>query len=111
MQSELDVEFQKRYDEVEDYKSEEIKNIKQNFMDKFKLGSSSTEEKINPENVAKYLVTNKEDEDTVFKTKLVIFNLPEVKNHKDRKLKMKVRKAKSIPELFAAYYDIQHNHG
>jgi|GEM_PF-4126060 len=111
LQSELDVEFQKRYDEVEDYKSEEIKNIKQNFMDKFKLGSSSTEEKINPENVAKYLVTNKEDEDTVFKTKLVIFNLPEVKNHKDRKLKMKVRKAKSIPELFAAYYDIQHNHG
>ena len=111
LQSELDVEFQKRYDEVEDYKSEEIKNIKQNFMDKFKLGSSSTEEKINPENVAKYLVTNKENEDTVFKTKLVIFNLPEVKNHKDRKLKMKVRKAKSIPELFAAYYDIQHNHG
>ncbi len=110
LQSELDVEFQKRYDEVEDYKSEEIKNIKQNFMDKFKLGSSSTEEKINPENVAKYLVTNKEDEDTVFKTKLVIFNLPEVKNHKDRKLKMKVRKAKSIPELFAAYYDIQYNH-
>lgn len=110
LQSELDKEFQKRYDEVEDYKTEEIKNIKQNFMDKFKLGSNSTEEKINPENVAKYLVTNKEDEDTVFKTKLVIFNLPEVKNHKDRELKMKVRKAKSIPELFAAYYDIQYNH-
>tara|TARA_Y100000385_G_scaffold60625_2_gene59125 strand:+ start:7666 stop:8817 length:1152 start_codon:yes stop_codon:yes gene_type:complete len=110
LQSELDKEFQKRYAEVEDYKSEEIKNIKQNFMDKFKLGSNSTGEKINPENVAKYLVTNKEDEDTVFKTKLVIFNLPEVKNHKDRKLKMKVRKAKSIPELFAAYYDIQYNH-
>lgn len=55
-----------------------------------------------------------QDEDTVFKTKLVIFNLPEIKNHKDRKLKMKVRKAKTVPELFSVYYemtnDLQHTH-
>ena len=43
------------------------------------------------------------------KTKLEIFNLPEVKNSKNREMKMKVRKAKTVPEIFAAYYDIQHS--
>ena len=52
---------------------------------------------------------NFEDEDTIFKTKLEIFNLPEVKNSKNREMKMKVRKAKTVPEIFAAYYDIQHS--
>ena len=46
-----------------------------------------------------------EDEDLLFKTKLELFNKSDVKNHKDRDLKMKIRKAKTIPELFAAYQE------
>ena len=49
------------------------------------------------------MLEKSEDEDLLFKTKLELFNKPEVKNNKDRKLKMKIRKAKTIPQLFAAY--------
>ena len=62
-----------------------------------------------PEKAIKNIIDNFEDEDTVFKTKLEIFNLPEVKNSKNREMKMKVRKAKTVPEIFAAYYDIQYS--
>lgn len=115
LQSEIDAQIKTRYEEVEEYKDTEIKNIKQNFMDKFRLGTiQPNQENLSPENATKLLVSNMQDEDTVFKTKLVIFNLPEIKNHKDRKLKMKVRKAKTVPELFSVYYemtnDLQHTH-
>lgn len=115
LQTEIDEQIKTRYQEVEEYKDTEIKNIKQNFMDKFRLGTiQPNQENLSPENATKLLVSNMQDEDTVFKTKLVIFNLPEIKNHKDRKLKMKVRKAKTVPELFSVYYemtnDLQHTH-
>tara|TARA_B100001057_G_scaffold109881_1_gene107887 strand:- start:218 stop:1351 length:1134 start_codon:yes stop_codon:yes gene_type:complete len=115
LQIEIDEQIKTRYKEVEVLKDTEIKNIKQNFMDKFRLGTiQPNQENLSPENATKLLVSNMQDEDTVFKTKLVIFNLPEIKNHKDRKLKMKVRKAKTVPELFSVYYemtnDLQHTH-
>ena len=105
--------------EADEYKTQQLKilkseideqadNMKSELLDKFKSTTTSTQ--YTPEKVAKYIIDNLKDEDMVFKTKLEIFNLPEVKNNKDREMKMKVRKAKSIPELFAVYNDIQHNH-
>ena len=101
LQSEIDEQVETRYKEVEGMKTDLLK--------KFNIGSPSPV-RYTPEKVAKYIIDNFEDEDTVFKTKLEIFNLPEVKNSKDREMKMKVRKAKTVPEIFAAYYDIQHSH-
>ena len=101
----LDQQVEQRYKEAENY----IETQKSDLLSKFNTPISSSVQ-YTPEKVAKYMIDNFEDEDMVFKTKLEIFNLPEVKNSKDREMKMKVRKAKTIPEIFAAYYDIQCNH-
>ena len=101
----LDQQVEQRYKEADLY----IETQKSDLLNKFKT-STPTTISYTPEKVAKYMIDNFTDEDTVFKTKLEIFNLPEVKNSKDREMKMKVRKAKTIPEIFAAYYDIQCNH-
>lgn len=100
LQSEIDEQVETKYKEVEGMKTDLLK--------KFNIGSPSAV-RYTPEKVAKYIIDNFEDEDTVFKTKLEIFNLPEIKNSKDREMKMKVRKAKTVPEIFAAYHDIQHS--
>ena len=118
LQRELDDQVEGRFREADAYKEEQLKilqseikeqaqDMKIDLLSKFK--SNTTSVRYTPEKVAKYIIDNFEDEDTVFKTKLEIFNLPEVKNSKDREMKMKVCKAKTVPEIFAAYYDIQHS--
>ena len=113
LQGELDEQVEQRFKEADEYKDSQIniiqQEVKTDLLRKFNAPSSRTIS-YTPEKVAKYMIDNFEDEDTVFKTKLEIFNLPEVKNSKDREMKMKVRKAKTVPEIFAAYYDIQCNH-
>ncbi len=101
----IDQQVEQRYKEAELY----VETQKSDLLSKFNAPTSTTIS-YTPEKVAKYMIDNFTDEDTVFKTKLEIFNLPEVKNSKDREMKMKVRKAKTVPEIFAAYYDIQCNH-
>ena len=101
----LDQQVEQRYKEAEN----DIKTQKSDLLSKFNMPISSSPH-YTPEKVAKYMIDNFTDEDTVFKTKLEIFNLPEVKNSKNREIKMKVRKAKTVPEIFAAYHDIQCNH-
>jgi hypothetical protein len=126
LQNELDEQIKNRYKEADAYKEEqleilqkeineeaqskhqEVEGMKAEFLKKFSITSPSPVV-YSPEKVAKYIIDNFEDEDTIFKTKLEIFNLPEVKNSKNREMKMKVRKAKTVPEIFAAYYDIQHS--
>ena len=108
LQAEVDEQVKQRFGEVEKYKESEIKKAKGDLLSKFNKPSMPI--RYTPEKVAEYIIDNFENEDMVFKTKLQIFDLPEVKNNKDREIKMKVRKAKSIPELFAVYNDIQHNH-
>ena len=105
----LDQQVEQRYKEADLYVETREKQVKSALLNKFNT-STPTTISYTPEKVAKYMIDNFTDEDTVFKTKLEIFNLPEVKNSKDREMKMKVRKAKTIPEIFAAYYDIQCNH-
>ena len=101
----IDQQVEQRYKEAELY----VETQKSDLLSKFNAPTSTTIS-YTPEKVAKYMIDNFKDEDTVFKTKLQIFNLSEVKNSKDREMKMKVRKAKTVPEIFAAYYDIQCNH-
>jgi hypothetical protein len=101
----IDQQVEQRYKEAELY----VETQKSDLLSKFNAPTSTTIS-YTPEKVAKYMIDNFTDEDTVFKTKLEIFNLPEVKNSKDREMKMKVRKAKTVPEIFAAYHDIQCNH-
>ena len=101
----IDQQVEQRYKEAELY----VETQKSDLLSKFNAPTSTTIS-YTPEKVAKYIIDNFTDEDTVFKTKLEIFNLPEVKNSKDREMKMKVRKAKTVPEIFAAYHDIQCNH-
>jgi len=126
LQKEMDAQVEGRFKEADEYKEEQLKilqseiseqvktkykeveGMKTDLLKKFNIGSPSVV-RYTPERVAKYIIDNFEDEDTVFKTKLEIFNLPEVKNSKDREMKMKVRKAKTVPEIFAAYHDIQYS--
>lgn len=122
LQKELDDQVQGRYKEVDKYKEEQIKLLeaeqkeqkkeveetKSLLLEKFQAVTAPAIA-ITPEKAIKNIIDNFEDEDTVFKTKLEIFNLPEVKNCKDREMKMKVRKAKTVPEVFAAYHDIQYS--
>ena len=112
LQGELDQQVEQRYKEADAYKESQINIIQQEVKSDLlsKFNTPSTTISYTPEKVAKYMIDNFKDEDTVFKTKLQIFNLPEVKNSKDREMKMKVRKAKTVPEIFAAYHDIQCNH-
>jgi len=112
LQDELDEQVKQRYEEADKYKESQIgiiqQEVKTDLLSKF--NKPSVPIRYTPEKVAEYIIDNFKNEDMVFKTKLAIFNLPEVKNNQDREIKMKVRKAKSIPELFAVYNDIQHNH-
>ncbi len=105
----LDQQAEQRFKEAELYVETREKQVKSDLLSKFRQPISSSAQ-YTPEKVVKYMIDNFEDEDTVFKTKLEIFNLSEVKNSKDREMKMKVRKAKTVPEIFAAYHDIQCNH-
>ena len=112
LQDELDEQVKQRYEEADAYKESQIniiqQEVKTDLLSKFNKPSAPI--RYTPEKVAEYIIDNFKNEDMVFKTKLAIFNLPEVKNNQDREIKMKVRKAKSIPELFAVYNDIQYNH-
>mgnify|MGYP001203516916 CR=1 FL=1 len=108
LQSEIDQQVVARYDEADQYRDSQITQVKAEMYKKFNM-SVPTVNPVTPKNVADFIINNFEDEDTVFKTKLAIFDLPEVKNSPSREMKMKVRKAKSIPQLFAAYNEIQHS--
>ena len=119
LQKEIDEQVQGRYKEVDTYKEEQLKILEAQQKKEVEETKSLLLEKFQavtapslaytPEKAIKNIIDNFEDEDTVFKAKLEIFNLPEVKNSKNREIKMKVRKAKTVPEIFAAYYDIQHS--
>jgi len=105
----LDQQVEQRYKEAELYIETQKNQVRSDLLSKFNT-PTPTAISYTPEKVAKYMIDNFKDEDTVFKTKLEIFNLPEVKNSKNREIKMEVRKAKTVPEIFAAYHDIQCNH-
>ena len=108
-QKEIDKQVEERYKQVDDYKDEQESVLRAELKKNYNISAPSAPS-LTPDKVIDFLFEKADDEDTVFKMKLAVFDKPEVKNHKDRPLKMKVRKAKTIPELFAAYHDIQCNH-
>lgn len=109
LEKEVDLQVQKRYKEVEDFRYQQSLEIKEEFRKRLGVSMPDTPsfagERLTTENVVKFWFEKQEDEDTIFKTKLAIFNTEAVKNNKDREKKMKVRKAKTLPELFAAYQE------
>ncbi len=50
------------------------------------------------------VLDNNTDEDVIFKTKLAIFDLQQIKDLKDRALKQKIRTAKTLAELLGALH-------
>lgn len=52
---------------------------------------------------------NNDDEELLFKIKLAIFELPDVKKTKNRSKKLKIRKAKTILAAVAALWDLLEN--
>ena len=105
-QREIDKQVEERYARVDDYKDEQESVLRAELKTELKKWyniPAPSSPSLTPDKVIDFLFEKADDEDTVFKMKLAVFDKPEVKNHKDRPLKMKVRKAKTIPELFAAY--------
>ena len=100
--NEIDIQVKEKYKEVDDYQDKQIEILKGELKDQFDVPVTENS-RLSTENVVKYILANEQDEDFLFKLKLSVFNKPDVKNNKDRDLKMKVRKAKDIKELFAAY--------
>lgn len=104
LQKDVDIQIQERYKEVDGYKLQQLEKAREELKKNFNITAPSTVP-ISTNDLIKAFIKNTEDEDLLFKSKLEIFDKPEVKNNKSRELKMKVRKAKSIPELFAAYQE------
>ena len=50
-------------------------------------------------------ISEDDEKEMLFKTKLQLFELDKVKNHTDRTVKSKLRKAKSIQELFVHMFE------
>ena len=104
LQDELDQQVALRYKEADKYKESQVNILRAELKEKFNIATPSAPV-VTTDNVIKFLFEKESDEDTVFKAKLAVFNKPEVKNNVDRELKMKIRKAKTIPQLFAAYQE------
>ena len=56
-------------------------------------------ENIKVDDIIGSIISKNEDEDTVFKAKLAIMELDDVKKSKDTKLKQEIRKAKTLIEV------------
>ena len=54
----------------------------------------------------KTVIDNNTDEEVIFKVKLAIFDLPEIKSLKDRAGKMRLRKAKTLIQTLAIFEEL-----
>ena len=104
LQKDVDIQIKERYKEVDGYKLQQLEKAREELKKNFKVVTPA-KPSITTNDLINAFLEKTEDEDLLFKTKLELFNKPEVKNNKDRNLKMKIRKSKTIPELFAAYQE------
>ena len=104
LQKDVDIQIKERYKEVDGYKLQQLEKAREELKKNFKVATPA-KPSITTNDLINAFLEKTEDEDLLFKTKLELFNKPEVKNNKDRNLKMKIRKSKTIPELFAAYQE------
>ena len=87
------LELEKQYEE----ESYELNNPE----DSFRLTNEQINaiENIKVDDIIGSIISKNEDEDTVFKAKLAIMELDDVKKSKDTKLKQEIRKAKTLIEV------------
>jgi hypothetical protein len=86
------------------YAAEEVKAIKLDYQQKLEQAMSSSV--ITSGDILSAVLTYNEDTDALFRAKLAVFELPEVKTLKDRVLKQQIRTAKTFLQLFTALKDV-----
>lgn len=97
----LNTEKEKAFKDAEQYTEEEKQKIAKELQEKF--NSISSEAKFTPKNAINYLNRINEDKDPVFNMKIAVLEDPIISNSKDKSLKMKIRKAKTIFEILEVY--------
>lgn len=97
----LNTEKEKAFKDAEKYTDEEKQKIAKELQEKF--NSISSEAKFTPKNAVDYLNRINEDKDPVFNMKIAVLEDPIVATSKDKSLKMKIRKAKTIFEILEVY--------
>ena len=51
--------------------------------------------------IIQYIIESNGNEEALFRAKLTVFEIPSIKNSKDRTLKTNIRKSKSVAELIS----------
>lgn len=94
------------YNQIIDYQVEEYKkDLRKEFQKKLNQSILDMKEpELSKSMIFKAIVDNNEDEETIFKMKLAIFERSEIKALKDRTAKLNIRKAKTILEVLSSYY-------
>lgn len=91
-------------------KSKDLDKQKAQLLAKFRknmaIKETTTSATLDGQSFINTLLEKNEDEDFVFKSKISLFNREEIKKHPDRELKMKIRQAKDIVSLIAAYKEV-----
>ena len=91
LQKDVDIQIKERYKEVDGYKLQQLEKAREELKKNFKVATPA-KPSITTNDLINAFLEKTEDEDLLFKTKLELFNKPEVKNNKDRNLKMKIRR-------------------
>jgi len=78
--------------------ADEVAKVKDKFAARQK---DMIEAEIPTSELLKVILESNDNEEVIFKTKLAIFEIDEIKNSKDRNLKMSIRKCKSMLELIS----------
>lgn len=86
------------------YAAEEVKAVKLEYQQKLEQALSSSV--ITSGDILSAVLTHNGDTDALFRAKLAVFELPEVKALKDRALKQQIRTAKTFLQLFAVLKDV-----
>ena len=97
----LNNEKEKAFKDAEKYTDEEKQKIAKELQEKF--NNISSEAKFTPKNAIDYLNRINEDKDPVFNMKIAVLEDPIIATSKDKSLKMKIRKAKTIFEILEVY--------
>ena len=91
-------------------KSENIDRQKADLLTKFRknmlVKESSGSVDLDGQAFVNTILEKNEDEDFIFKSKISLFNREEIKKHPDRELKKKIKQAKDIISLIAAYKEV-----
>ena len=67
------------------------------------------ESEVTKSQLFKTVIDSNKDEEVIFKVKLAIFDLPEIKSLKDRGGKMRLRKAKTLIQTLAIFEELLEN--